>query len=298
MTRNLHISFSGGETSAYMTWWVMNNARHMFSNILVSFANTSQESEQTLEFIEQFSNYFKIPVTWLEAVQNHGIRKSPDYRIVDFKTASRDGSVFEDSIKKYGIPNAAFSHCTRSLKTDILKKHATDVLGKDFLVAIGIRNDEIDRMSSNPSVIYPLIKMKPMTKPQINKWWSEQPFRLKLKGYEGNCKWCWKKTLRKHLTLIKENPSVFDFPRRMEALYPRVGPEFIKNASSPNRVFFRGSHSTNDLFSQYEQKKDTLVSFHDENQVFDDVLDVPGACNESCEIYSEEQDKIILEEMV
>lgn len=298
MLPNLHISFSGGETSAFMTWWLINHARDNYNKILVSFANTGQEFEQTLEFVDKFSKYFSIPVTWLEAIQNHGVRKSPDYKIVDFEMANRDGSVYEDSIKKYGIPNAAFNHCTRSLKTDILKKHATEILGKEFLIAIGIRIDEIDRMSNNPSVIYPLIKMKPMRKVDINKWWSEQPFRLNLKGYEGNCKWCWKKTMRKHLTLIKENPSVFDFPRKMESVYPRVGPEFVKNNASPDRVFFSGSLSTNDLFNVYEEKKNTFTPFHDENQVFDQELDIPGSCNESCEVYSEEQDKIKLEDMI
>src|SRR5690606_17416823 len=90
---------------------------------------------------------------------------------------------------------------------------------KKYHTAIGIRADEFDRMNANwkkNRFYYPLIKDRQMTKPKINFWWSQQPFRLNLKGYEGNCKWCWKKSTRKLQQLAVERPEYFDFPRAME----------------------------------------------------------------------------------
>jgi hypothetical protein len=72
------------------------------------------------------------------------------------------------------------------------------------------------------------VSEKPMTKPMINFWWDKQDFRLKLKGYEGNCKWCWKKSTNKLLTICIENPEYFDFPKRMEEKFSDFIPESRK----------------------------------------------------------------------
>ena len=68
-----------------------------------------------------------------------------------------------------------------------------------------------------------------MTKQKINYWWNNQPFRLKLKSYQGNCKWCWKKSFLKLHKIASENPDAFDFPIRMENKYSVFIPEGRKN---------------------------------------------------------------------
>ena len=50
-TKKLSISFSGGKTSAYMTKWLMDNKKQDYDEIVVTFANTGQENEETLEFV-------------------------------------------------------------------------------------------------------------------------------------------------------------------------------------------------------------------------------------------------------
>ncbi|WP_228912063.1 hypothetical protein ACOCHV_19410 (plasmid) [Acinetobacter baumannii] len=39
------ISFSGGRTSAYLTWYLLNNYSHLY-NFIVTFANTGIEHEK------------------------------------------------------------------------------------------------------------------------------------------------------------------------------------------------------------------------------------------------------------
>lgn len=294
MERRLLISFSGGETSAYMTYRLLTSDLP-YDRIIVVFANTGQESEATLQFVNNCEKEFFFGTVWVEAVQHHGQRLSAAFRQVTFETAARDGAPFEDMIKKYGIPNQKFKHCTRDLKVNPIEAYLRSQGWENgsYDRAIGIRVDEIDRVSVSAAtkrIIYPLVSMWPTTKADINAWWKSQGFRLELKGYQGNCMWCWKKTFRKHLTLISESPEIYDFPREMERKYGHVGAEFKKQtAPDYRRVFFRGNTSTNALFALYEQHKDTFVPAEDDAE-FDADLDVGAGCEESCEIYSDEDE--------
>jgi hypothetical protein len=293
------ISFSGGETSAYMTKWILDNWRDRYPDILVVFANTGQENEQTLEFVRNCDKVFGFNTVWIEGVQFLNERRAAGFRVVDFDIASRDGTPFEDAILKYGIPNQKFKDCTRNLKQKPIEAYAKAQgwATGDYDLAIGIRADEIDRLSVNAHkrrIVYPLIDPHPMTKPNINTWWAAQPFRLELKGYQGNCKWCWKKSMRKHLTIIGENPEFYDFPRRMEREYGLIGPEFLKDPATRirpipfgyTRTFFRGNKSVEDLFLEYERRKHTFTPASDDATVFDEDLDVGAGCEESCEVFS------------
>lgn len=299
-SRRLLISFSGGETSAYMTWRVLNDPalRARWDEILVVFANTGQENEETLEFVRECDEHFGFGTVWLEAYQHHNARRGAGFRVVAFETAARNGEPFEDSIRKYGIPNAKFKDCTRNMKQKPIEAYARDVgWGSPgaYTLAIGIRADEMDRVSARARervLWYPLAHDVPMTKPKINFWWSQQPFRLRLKHWQGNCKWCWKKSKRKHMTLIKHTPEVFDFPRAMERLYSHVGPEFLKTPppeAGYRRTFFRGNRSVDDLFAEYAALPGTWEEADDEAQVFDSDMDVGGGCGDSCEVWTDEE---------
>lgn len=295
--QRLLISFSGGETSGCMTKWIMDNWLDRYEFISIVFANTGQENEETLEFIRDCDDHFGFETIWIEGVQFPGERRSPGFMRVNFETASRDGAPFEAAIAKYGIPNQKFKDCTRNLKRKPIEAYCRSI-GWEFGsydLAIGIRCDEIDRMSSDAGrrIVYPFITDQPTTKPQVNSFWARQPFRLRLKGYQGNCKWCWKKSMRKHLTIISENPSAYDFPRRMEATYALHGPEFLKDPATRidplppgyRRTFFRGNLSVDDLFAEFERKKDAFKPADDDAIVFDASLDVGGGCEESCEVF-------------
>lgn len=124
--------------------------------------------------------------------------------------------------------------------------------------------------------IYPLVKWD-ISKEDVNRFWHHQPFRLQLKGYEGNCKWCWKKSTRKHYTLLNERPEIYDFPERMESLYPLSG----HNVDGAPRVFFRGNKSTKQL--RWEASTIHFTPAGDDS-IYDPELDTAGDCSESCEV--------------
>lgn len=275
----LLVSFSGGETSAFMAQWLWKHHRDDYDMIFV-FANTGQENEETLEFVQKCADHFGFPVVWVEAVVHHGKRKASTHRIVDFETASRDGEPFEEVIRKYGIPNQAFPHCTRETKLGPITSYAKSVWGKEkYYTAIGIREDEMDRMNKDRlknRLVYPLIDpaFKPMTKIKINTFWSFQPFRLELKGYQGNCRTCWKKHDPKLYLIAQENPQFYDFMARMEEDYPRVGAEFRKDPDASDRTFFRKNRSVEDILREAEEWDGTVV---DDSDIYE---------SESCEVFS------------
>ena len=64
MKETLFVSFSGGRTSAYMCWWLLKNKSDEYDFIFV-FANTGQEHEKTLEFVNECDKRFGLNLVWL-----------------------------------------------------------------------------------------------------------------------------------------------------------------------------------------------------------------------------------------
>lgn len=290
----LLVSFSGGETSAYMLWWILKNWSNKYE-IKVVFANTGQENEETLLFVQKCSEYFKVEVIWVEAVVNPENRKGTTHKVVNFETASRNGEPFEAVIAKYGIPNPATPHCNREMKLNAINSYMKSIGWKNYYSAIGIRVDEFDRMNAKRKerrLLYPLISEKPMSKAKINQWWNLQPFRLELKGYQGNCKTCWKKSDAKLYTLINENKSQFDFFEKMENEYSSFVPESRiklmteRGEEIPTRTnFFRKNRSVADLVKEAENFKRIIT---DDSQILDNQIDLFDLLEEeSCDIYAE-----------
>jgi hypothetical protein len=288
MMKNLLVSFSGGETSAFMAQWIKKHLEDIYDRVVYVFANTGLENEQTLEFVQNCDDYWKFNVQWVEASVRFGERKGTGYWLTDFDNAKRKGEPFEAIIQKYGIPNQSFPHCTRELKQAPIKAFAKDWFdGEKYDTAIGIRIDEADRINAKAKemrFIYPLIKqdMIPATKPMINFFWKQMHFRLELKGYQGNCITCWKKADKKLFQIYKENPKAFDFMDRMERKYPRVGNEFEKDLTAKDRVFFRGNRSATDIMCQAEKWKGIIKNDADE---YSYQMDLFGG--DSCEVFSE-----------
>ncbi len=277
----LFVSFSGGRTSGFMAWWITQNFSDQFE-IVVVFANTGSEANETLDFVDQCDREWGLGVVWVEAVVHHDERKSCTHKVVDYQSASRNHEPFEEVIKKYGIPNTSFPHCTRELKLNPMLSYIRSLGWKDFTTAIGIRADEVDRMNANyreNKFWYPLVKMG-VTKRDVNNWWSEQPFQLELKEHQGNCEFCWKKSDRKLFTLIHENPDTFSFPRRMEDEHAYSG------AGEDPRVFFRQNRSTDQMIEQSRQVFTPFTEGDDALQQPLFEMDIPGGgCSESCEAF-------------
>jgi len=278
LKQNLIISFSGGKTSGYMTKLILDNWKHLY-NIIVIFANTGQEHEETLKFVNNCDKYFNFNTIWVEAVINDK-NKGTTFKIVDFKTASRKGEPFEAMIKKYGIPNICYPHCTRELKLAPINSYIKFLNWTHYKIAIGIRIDEDRRISKKAkinNIIYPLITTWESDIEDINIFWEDQIFTLNIEQYQGNCIWCWKKTDSKHFKLIKENNKIYNFPARMELMYGLNGNGNDLKDLGP-RTFFRNYRSTIDM-----RKEAGLVTKVQLKHMVDNSMIT--RCTESCEVF-------------
>ena len=60
------ISFSGGRTSAYMLWRILQANHGLPSDVMVCFANTGKEMEATLRFVHECASRWRVAVHWVE----------------------------------------------------------------------------------------------------------------------------------------------------------------------------------------------------------------------------------------
>lgn len=292
--RPLHfISFSGGRTSAYMTYRLLREEGHLW-DFVVTFANTGREHPKTLDFVHRCDVEFGFKVVWLEAVIDLRDGYGTGHKVVSYETADREGRVFESVIAKYGIPSVKSPHCTREMKTRTIESYCKqfgDI--RNIPTAIGIRADEkrrvrapqpkpettiwlwsqVDAYRSDPpdhrprvNVRYPLIEWD-IEKRDVLRFWKEQSFDLDIEEFEGNCVGCFKKSFDKHLKQIDRDPTAYDWHRRMEAEYPG-------HDKKPHR-FFRGALSVDQLFELHADSRGHRMPLFDREE--------NGGCSESCE---------------
>ena len=270
-------TFSGGRTSAFMGQFLNNYDKYKDYDKLFVFANTGKEKEQTLEFIDKCDKEWSLGLVWLEAKIYKEKGKGTDFKVVDFKTASRKGEPFKKMFEAYSLPNTFASICTRELKDRPIKKYVKSLGYKEVLTAIGIRYDERHRKSihaKETNTIYPLCDDIKVDSSFIRKWWDKQCFDLGLKDYQGNCDLCFKKSLRKRLTLIKENPSIANWWLDMENKY---------SSEIVPRFDLRNNFSIEQLIELSKQPFKEVKDKHDINKqqvsLFDDLdMDIETDC--------------------
>ena len=267
--KRIAVSFSGGRSSAVMAAKI----REAYPNheIKFIFMNTGQEHPKTIEFVKKCDEYFKLDLILLESVQREG-RKSSGFRVVTYDTLSMHGQPFEAMIRKYGIPNLEFPHCTRELKENPFKNYLRSVGWYSYYTALGIRADEPKRIKKRPNVIYPLNEWG-LDKQDVLDFWKEMPFDLEIQEREGNCLWCWKKSLTKHVLNLKSNPEWYDFPEAMERDYALQRTDLKPEP----RVFFREHRST------AQMRK--IAAMSGANDKMTNRPDEDAGCSESCEVF-------------
>ena len=209
----LVVSFSGGRTSAMMARMIQVSPIYAGRKVIHVYANTGKEREETLEFIRRCDEEWGFDTVWLEAVISPEKGEGTSFKVVDYKTAIRNtdpmaaGHPFFDLCKKYGIPSNSAPHCTRELKTKTIRKYLTSIGLTKWEEAWGIRADEPQRATPRGNVVYPMVEIG-ITEPMVRRFWTAQPFDLGLKDYQGNCDLCFKKSLRKRLTILRESPAL------------------------------------------------------------------------------------------
>lgn len=256
--------FSGGRTSAVLAKHIKLNPNN-YKNVIYVFLNTGKENEKTLQFVDRCDKEWDLNVIWLESLINYEKGKGTTYQIVNFESAARDGQPFEAMLKKYPLPNNMASNCTRELKQRPIDAYLKDNY-KDFEVIriIGIRADEAHRKSihaESENIIYPLCDEIPFNERMVRMFWEKQSFDLGLKDYEGNCDLCFKKSLKKRLTIIKENPEKAKWWLDMEKKYsseeiPRFDLRTNKSIEQLIEIAKRPFTKAKDLFELSQEQCD------------------------------------------
>jgi hypothetical protein len=285
-SNNIICATSAGLTSVMMA--IKMKEWYPNSNVINVFLNTGKEDIRSLKFMNECDKYYNLNLVWLEAEINPLKKKASNYKITTYKDLDLNGKIFEDGIRKYGIPSRVNKWCNRELKLVPLEKYANDIFGKNnWCLALGIRTDEIDRISDNykeNNTFYPPFENKINSRLR-NKFWSEQAIKLNIKGYEGNCDFCFEKSKRKRMTISKENPKKLIWWDEMEKKYSLVlidGKEqYNEMVKSGGAYFGRMNESIEKLI---EDAKRPFKKATDEYIYENDLFDFEDNCGNSCNI--------------
>ncbi len=220
------ISFSGGRTSAYMLWRVLQSNNGLPAEAVVCFANTGKEDEATLRFVRDCGEHWNVPITWLEYRNDDAA-----FAVVNFETASRGGQPFEAIIQKRNfLPNPVARFCTVELKIQPEHKFLRSIGWTEWENMVGIRSDEPRRVAkiranpsggkSGPERVMPLAEAG-ITKRDVAEFWARSTFDLGMPNMggitmHGNCDLCFLKGAAQIQSLIAEKPERAIWWARME----------------------------------------------------------------------------------
>lgn len=212
---NVHMTLSGGRTSAYLLHRVLEENGDLPARVRVVFANTGREDPRTLDFIQQIGERWSVPITWVQYLPD-----DPWFEIVNHNSAARNGEPFEEMIKhKRFVPNGGKRICTEQLKVRTAKRMLVAAGWKTWTKTLGIRADEPHRHEQQDQpreeIWMPLVEAG-VTKPMVLDFWSRQPFDLP-EGVDSNCRLCFQFGFVQLGNQMRETPDD-DFPERMEAL--------------------------------------------------------------------------------
>ena len=203
------ISFSGGRTSAYMLYQVLQaHGGKMPDNGIVCFANTGKEEEATLKFVNDCSVNWGVPIIWLEYQS-----ENPKFKIVDYASASRNGEPFAELIaKRQYLPNAVARFCTSELKVLPIDRYFKSIGVNEYETLVGIRADEprrVAKMRLNKDVKLTPLATNGVTEKIVWDFWNKQLFDLELAKFSGasNCDLCFLKGAKILIGLVQQKPE-------------------------------------------------------------------------------------------
>jgi 3'-phosphoadenosine 5'-phosphosulfate sulfotransferase (PAPS reductase)/FAD synthetase len=263
------ISFSGGRTSAYMLWRVLQSNNGLPDQAKAVFCNTGKEDEATLRFVHDCSVNWGIPITWLE----YRVAEVP-FEVVNFDTASRNGEPFSALIKKKNyLPNPVARFCTVDLKILTLERYIKSVGWAEYENMIGIRADEprrVAKIRANPSDgrkgvsrFMPLAQVG-VQKEDISQFWKSQDFDLGLPNiggvtYHGNCDLCFLKGASQLMSLIAEKPE--------RAVWWAAQEGTISNAHIKDGGLFRKDRPSYSQMLKYSEQQDDMFAMGDDESI-------------------------------
>jgi len=223
-----YISFSGGRTSALMLWKVLRVG--LAPDVHVLFANTGKERDETLLFINECQSRWRVDIRWLERAPGGGFNE------VGYGSASRRGQPFEQLISERGyVPHPGSPYCSTELKARVMGDFMQAQGYDEWDAAVGMRFDERKRAArirgkkiEGGHVLVPLFDAG-IHGGDVETFWREQPFDLRLHPHEGNCDLCFKKAAPKVVGAVDRDASRAEWWAAQER---RTGTQFRNDRPS------------------------------------------------------------------
>lgn len=219
----------------------------------VVFGNTGREMPETLDFVQECSDRWSIPVVWVEDAKRGGDQL---FDVVSHNSASRDGEPFERLIeRKKACPDQSKRFCTEQLKILPARRYLIAQGWTQWHNATGIRADEKQRLKPSPDKRvtrwYPLADAD-VTKPEILAWFKRQPFDLRVTPGLGNCDGCFMKSEAQIAALCRDHPDRAAWWERMEAK--------ASGLASSGSARFRDQYTRAELRDVVNRQGDLLFS--------------------------------------
>lgn len=245
-------------------------------DVRVIFSNTGKERPETLDFVEECSQRWSVPITWLEFRPG-----DEQWTEVKHNSASRAGEPFAALIgQRNALPNPVARMCTEALKVRPMVRYCRDVLGwSAWSNAVGIRADEPRRMARVRDCVTKRARERyrqhaPLGEAGVDgfhvaEFWADQPFDLRLpithegKTLGGNCDLCFLKSATNIAATIKADPASADWWIEQE--------ERVLGVASPQARRFRVDRPT------YRQMRDSILA---QGDLFDGLTELECACTD------------------
>jgi len=285
---NIFCSVSAGYSSVMMA--IKLREWYPDHNIINVMANTSKERAESLHFMNECDKYYNLNLVWIES-EFHESGVGVTYNVVSYENLKTKGEIFEQGIKKLGIPSNINKWCNRDMKVEPLRKYADNIFGRNnYSIAVGMRIDEMDRVRKDyktNNVFYPLMDNK-VSKRERNLFWKDQPIQITIPAYKGNCDLCFEKSNRKLMTIIKEEPHFIEWWDRMIKTYGNISlkgkPSYNELMEKNNGVqtFYRGYNTIEDLVKLAQQP---FAKATDEYIYENDLFDLEGDCGSGCQVF-------------
>lgn len=219
---NVQIAFSGGRTSAYMLWHILQACGGLIPRrVVVIFLNTGLEMAQTLDFIRECGERWAVEIVWLEFAPSRDMTKkeialvekwfgkeyavrfaawwrrsknSYGFNRVSHSNCARGGEPFLALIllRKY-LPNQNGRFCTIELKVRTAKRYLMSLGWLEWINCVGLRADEPRRIKQEGVkfkdrwTVWQPLNHAGVTKQTIADFWGQQSFDLRLPNVNGNC---------------------------------------------------------------------------------------------------------------
>jgi 3'-phosphoadenosine 5'-phosphosulfate sulfotransferase (PAPS reductase)/FAD synthetase len=220
------VSFSGGRTSAYMLRRCLDAG--LADDVHVLFADTGKERPETYDFVREVAARWAVTVHWIT-------RQTPN-GLIPFEALIRDRGF---------LPNPVSRFCTQELKIRPMRDWMTARGYEHWTNVIGIRADEPRRIARLRAPnrerwdnALPLADAG-VTIADVNTFWAEQPFDLRLRPWEGNCDLCFLKSRAKRMRIMADRPDLAEWWLEQERV---MGATFRADVPS-YRVLFDAARS-------------------------------------------------------